>query len=189
MVRKKKRNTPINNAINNVKASTVVKLDINRNTIDDAKIKTKSPSEIQKTIAPEHIAHPADEFLKNTIKYYHEKDFDKALENANKAIKLGKEPNSIILSIIKLEIKNRDSIDEMSLDQKIGILQQAIEFDEYIEFLYPSSNTFFQTIFKTKPQSVLDNQLTVIKSKNIYDLNLIKNLRSFKTNYISEKPI
>lgn len=132
--------------------------------------------------------HPADIFLGLTAKHYHLKEFDKALENANKAIELGIYPNDTMLSVIKSKIEDRNHIEQVSFSEKVQIIKAAIDSKVYIEFLYPGNDSYFETIFRATPLKLDGDFLRITNSDILYDLNKIKKLRTFKPNYIAEKP-
>lgn len=134
------------------------------------------------------VAHPADKYLALTADFYRAKEFDKAMDAANKAIALGKRPNDTMFSVINSKIIDRDNIDVMSVNEKNEFIRDAIENKHFLEFLYPSLSGFYDTIYRAAPISEFGGILCIADSDLKYEISKIKKLRSYKLDYIAEKP-
>lgn len=134
------------------------------------------------------MAHPADKYLALTANFYHAKEYDKAMAAANKAIALGKKPNDTMFSVINSKIIDRDNIDVMSVNEKNEFIREAIKNKHFLEFLYPSLSGFYDTIYKATPVAEFGGILCIAESDLKYEISKIKKLRSYKPDYIAEKP-
>ncbi|MDW8550960.1 hypothetical protein NG800_018690, partial [Epilithonimonas ginsengisoli] len=133
-------------------------------------------------------AHPADKYLALTADFYRAKQYDNAMDAANKAIALGKKPNEIMFSVINSKIIDRDNIDVMSVNEKNEFIREAIKNKHFLEFLYPSLSGFYDTIYKATPVAEFGGILCIAESDLKYEISKIKKLRSYKPDYIAEKP-
>jgi hypothetical protein len=177
--RKKKQDEPFKSSFqNNIKSTDKnIKSDITKN---------NNQKDLVKVVSED----PIIEYQRLTAVYYRSGDFDKANENAEKTLALGGSINSTILDVIKSKLDERDSVDNQSFEEKIEIISMAITEKKYLEFIYPSdTGTFFVTISKAVPTKIQNKTLEIKGHSKIYKIECLKNLRSFTTNYHSEKPI
>ena len=75
------------------------------------------------------------------------------------------------------------------MKDKLAIIGSAIDDDSYIEFYYPStSNPYYELITRVKPVSVNSSSLVLKENSHPYEISKVREVRSFKINYYSEKP-
>ncbi|MCY1660404.1 hypothetical protein [Chryseobacterium sp. SL1] len=144
----------------------------------------------QREVVKEIPEDPVLKYQRLTAIHYRSGDFDKANENAEKTLALGGSINSTVLDVIKAKIDDRDSDDCQSFEEKSEIISTAITEKKYIEFIYPSeTNSFFVTVSKVVPQEIKNKTIAIKGDDKIYNIDYMKKIRSFTTNYHSEKPI
>jgi hypothetical protein len=144
----------------------------------------------QKEVVKEIPEDPILKYQRLTAVYYRSGDFDKANENAKKTLALGGSINSTVLDVIKAKLDDRDSDDNQSFEEKSEMISMAITEKKYLEFIYPSdTSSFFVTISKAVPTKIQNKTLEIEGHSKIYNIDCLKKLRSFTTNYHSEKPI
>lgn len=144
----------------------------------------------QREVIKETPEDPILKYQRLTAIHYRSGDFDKANENAEKTLALGGSINSTVLDVIKAKLDDRDSDDCQSFEEKSEIISKAISEKQYIEFIYPSeTSSFFVTVSKAVPTQIKNKTLEISGDYKIYHIDHIKKIRSFRTNYYSDKPI
>ena len=145
------------------------------------KTSATKPTPIKKEVSPHAEA------MNQLGDYYRNGNYQKAYELSQKVILLGGKPNDTMLSVIRSRIQPEDL---QTLSDKLAIIGSAIDDDSYIEFYYPStSNPYYELITRVKPVSVNSSSLVLKENSHPYEISKVREVRSFKINYYSEKPI
>lgn len=135
------------------------------------------------------VVDPIAELEEITGNYYRAGNYSKAYESATKVIALGGRINDTMLSIIKSKVGTHDSDDLQTFTLKIKIILDAINTGSFLDFEYCSETTnYYDSIFKITPLSIKEQILQISNTGKIYDINKMKNIRSYTDKYYSDKP-